>query len=299
MKYLVMENYESHSVVMDEHGLFHRVANLGYEIGDTVTEPVFMKTPEKKKKYNWKKISTVAAIFVCMLLTAIPLINNSTESDVVVYMSINPQIHLEMNEDGKINKLIADNEDGKTLLEDYNYKGKNAATVLIDLVERAKKLDYLSDGGDIHITVEAGSEGKAKIVEVDLSEALYDTYAKKYVIKIKANREEFRELDAVLSYEQSSSTSEAEIITSENKATSEYYRTTTESHTEETVKITQSTVESTTAPATESQAATTKPTEPPTTVPTSEADDFSENDDSEFDDSDDEDTYWPWWPRAF
>ena len=90
MKYLVMENHESHSIVMDENGLFHRVANLGYEIGDTITEPIFMKTPERKKKTDWKKISTIAAIFVCMLLGTIPFISNNAESDVVVYMSIYP-----------------------------------------------------------------------------------------------------------------------------------------------------------------------------------------------------------------
>ena len=126
MKYIVMENRISHSVVMDENGVFHRVANLGYEIGDTITEPFFMKSPEyteeqdaynnearkdelsekRRDKFNWKKLSTIAAIFVCLLLAGIPVINSNTSSDVVVYMSINPEIHLELNEDGKINSLM-------------------------------------------------------------------------------------------------------------------------------------------------------------------------------------------------
>ena len=118
--------YSSHHFIDEIKSIAQsqQVANLGYEIGDTVTEPVFMRTPEKKKKTDWKKLATVAAIFVCLLMTAVPFINNSNESDVIVYMSINPQIHIEMNEDGKINKLVADNSDGKVLLEGYKYKDK-------------------------------------------------------------------------------------------------------------------------------------------------------------------------------
>ena len=319
MKYLVMENHESHSIVMDENGLFHRAANLGYEIGDTVTEPVFMKTPERKKKNDWKRIATVAAIFVCLLLTSVPFINNSTESDVVVYMSINPQIHMELNEAGKINKLVADNADGQVLLDGYKYRGKNAAGVLRELIDRAKKMKYLSKGGDIHITVEAEDESKAKIMEVDLSQVLKETYAENYQIKIKANEESFRELDDVLNTENSTVSSETD-MTLESSAADSYYST-TEYYTE-TTQTTESTTESTTAATTESQKDTTqpteatkpaakptekpteatKPTEPPTeatTEPTSETEPSSGGDDGTDDGSEDDDVYWPWWPWPF
>ncbi len=319
MKYLVMENHESHSIVMDESGLFHRVANLGYEIGDTVTEPVFMKTPERRKKTDWKRIATVAAIFVCLLLTSVPFINSSTQSDVVVYMSINPQIHLELNEDGKINRLVADNEDGKILLDGYKYRGKSVASVLSELIDRAESLKYLSEGGDIHITVEAADESRAKTVEVDLSQALKDTYVEKYLIKIKANEESFRKIDEVLNSGNSTLPSETE-MTSESSAAETYYRP-TESYTEAT-QATESTTESTTAATTESQKATTqpteatkpavkptekpteitKPTEPPTEVttePTSETEPSNGEDDSAEDGSEDDDFYWPWWPWPF
>lgn len=320
MKYLVMENHEGHSIVMDENGLFHRVANLGYEIGDTVTEPVFMKTPERKNKNSWKKIATVAAIFICLLMTSVPFINHSMESDVVVYMSINPQIHLELNEDGKINKLVADNDDGKVLLDGYKYRGKNAAVVLSELIDRAETLEYLSEGGNIHITVEAKDETKAKTVEVDLSQALKETYVEKYLIKIKANEETFRKLDDVLNIGGTDISPETEPVTSESTAADNYYRP-TEYYTEAT-QATDSTTENTTVPTTESQKATTqptenskpavkptekpteitKPTEPPTeatTEPTSETESSSGNDDNVDDGSGDDDSDWPWWPWPF
>ena len=312
MKYLVMENHESHSIVMDESGLFHRVANLGYEVGDTITEPIFMKTPERKKKTNWKKISTIAAIFVCMLMATVPFINNSTKSDVVVYMRINPEIHLELNEAGKISRLVADNEDGEVLLEGYKYRGKSVSGVLIELIDRAEKLEYLSKGGNIHITVEAENQIKAKTVEVDLSTALKKTYVEKYMIKIKANEEEFRKLDDILGGGNEERSSEIVDVTSENNVAS-YYNT---EYYSEAVQSTESSTEYTTSPATESQKPTeqttegSKPTEKPTsatkptessteatTVPTSETEPSSEEDDNA--EGEDDDFYWPWWPWPF
>ncbi len=305
MKYLVMENHESHSIVMDENGLFHRVANLGYEIGETITEPIFMKTPERKKKTDWKKISTIAAIFVCMLLGTIPFISNNAESDVVVYMSINPEIHLELNEDGKINKLIADNDDGKILLDGYKYKGKNVSEVLIELIKRADQLKYLSEGGDIHIAVKAEDKTKAKIVEVDLSENLNDTFVKKYLIKIKANEEVYRELDEVLSskgYMEYSETTEAvsESVTADNYKNMDNYNKTTTQASEGSTESTTTNQKPAIKPTEKPTGSPTNPAEPPTEAATQPASE-NETPTSEQEDSDedaDEDVYWPWWPNS-
>ena len=42
MKYLVMECHAGYAVLMDEASRFVRAANLHYEIGQTVTDPVLM-----------------------------------------------------------------------------------------------------------------------------------------------------------------------------------------------------------------------------------------------------------------
>lgn len=316
MTYLVMENHESHSIVIDENGMFYRVANLGYEVGDTVTDPIFMKTPETKKKSKpgWKKISTIAAIFVCLLLSSIPFISNNTQSDVLVYMSINPEIHLELNEDGKINKLVADNEDGKILLEGYSFRGKSVSNVLVELIDRAELLEYLSEGGDIRITVESESNDKAETMQVGLSEILKETYVKKYLIKIKANQDEFIAIEDVLN-KSSASSSEMESVTSESETAVYYYAT--EHYTNETAAATENSTASTTLATTESSKETTKatentkpvnkPTEKPTVVTqsteatTASTEASSETEPSseiEGDDGDEEDDdfYWPWWP---
>lgn len=221
MKYLVMENHESHSIVMDESGIFYRIANLGYEIGETVTDPVFMKTPEKQQKHlNWKKLSTIAAIFICFLLAGIPFVNNYNESDLIVHMSINPEVHLELNQNGEIKKIVADNEDGKILLEGYVYKEKTVSSVLVELIDRAAELEFLRDGGDIQITVSSEKAERAKTVSVDLGELLNDTYVKKYLIKIRVNDEEFHDIEEVVNMKNSTLSSETETTTESERAVS-------------------------------------------------------------------------------
>lgn len=51
MKYIVMEVRPSYAIVLDENGSFRKAANLHYEVGQTVTEIIEMKTlPETEKK---------------------------------------------------------------------------------------------------------------------------------------------------------------------------------------------------------------------------------------------------------
>ncbi len=50
MSYLVMECHPGYAVLLDEEGRFLKAANLRYEIGQTVYDPVLMKeTPERQR----------------------------------------------------------------------------------------------------------------------------------------------------------------------------------------------------------------------------------------------------------
>ena len=50
MNYLVMECHPGYAVLLDEEGRFLKAANLRYEIGQTVYDPVLMKeTPERQR----------------------------------------------------------------------------------------------------------------------------------------------------------------------------------------------------------------------------------------------------------
>ena len=44
MKYIVMECHKGYAVLMDEESRFVTAANLGYNVGDTINDPVLMSS---------------------------------------------------------------------------------------------------------------------------------------------------------------------------------------------------------------------------------------------------------------
>ena len=50
MSYLVMECRRSYAVLLDQEGRFVKAANLRYEVGQTVFDPVLLEEPAPKLK---------------------------------------------------------------------------------------------------------------------------------------------------------------------------------------------------------------------------------------------------------
>ena len=48
MSYIVMECHSSYAILLDEEGRFLKAANLHYEVGQTVYDPVLMRDKRKK-----------------------------------------------------------------------------------------------------------------------------------------------------------------------------------------------------------------------------------------------------------
>lgn len=58
MSYLVMECHPGYAVLLDEEGRFLKAANLRYEIGQTVYDPVLMKDTPEKQRHTIRWISS-------------------------------------------------------------------------------------------------------------------------------------------------------------------------------------------------------------------------------------------------
>ena len=69
MKYIVMECHPSYAVLLDEEGRFVKAANLHYETGQTVCEPVLMREEpvKQRNRLRWAR-SGFAAVAACFLL---------------------------------------------------------------------------------------------------------------------------------------------------------------------------------------------------------------------------------------
>jgi len=157
MKYMVVECHTAYAVVLDENGRFIKVANLHYQVGQTVTDIVEMKLPETKpaKKFNTKWIYSIVAAAACFLFVFIPMLfMGGTTAHASVYMTINPQVRIDVNDKDQVIHIEAINDDGKDLISNYSYKNKELEDVVEELVSLAIEKDYLHEGGKVTLSLD-------------------------------------------------------------------------------------------------------------------------------------------------
>lgn len=157
MKYMVMECHPGFAVVMSEDGRFLKVANLNYQVGQTVTHVVEMQvpTPEKKRRRVLPLLYSAASVAACAMLAVTVFLYQGQVAYASVYLDINPQVRIGVNRQDKVVELEAGDADGIILLEGYQYKQKSRDQVVQELVERAIALHYLQSGDSITLRVDA------------------------------------------------------------------------------------------------------------------------------------------------
>ena len=157
MNYMVMECHPSYAVLLDEEGRFLKAANLHYKTGQIVHDPVLMiEEPAKQRNLmRWARSGMAAAAACFLLLIGFNYYQNNVVSYSSIYLTINPEIQMDLNRKGSVTRLEGINEDGKTLLEGYDGKGKDKITVTDELIDRAIEMGFLSEGGQISFSIDA------------------------------------------------------------------------------------------------------------------------------------------------
>ena len=181
-KYMVMECHPSYAVVLGDDGRFLKVTNFNYEVGQTVTDVVEMQIPQSvpKKKNNKRWLYSLAAMAACLLLIVTSVFRMWQTPCASVYLSINPEIRIDVNRRDIVVGLDGVNEDGDNLIEGYDYKKKELNLVMDELVDRAIDMGYLHEGGRISLVLDADSdewvvshtESLANLLDNHLSEKL-------------------------------------------------------------------------------------------------------------------------------
>lgn len=182
MKYIVMECNFSYAVVLDEDGRFLNVANRHYEVGQTVTDVIELQSSQPviqtKTKSHYKWIGSIAAMAACLILIVTAVFQFGISPYGSVYMTINPEVRIDVNKNDIVIDIDGLNEDGKTLVEDYNYRKKDLDLVMDELVDRAIEMGYLHEGGQITLKLDADSNEwvmtKSDSLNTRLSEHLTD-----------------------------------------------------------------------------------------------------------------------------
>ena len=156
MRYLVMECHPGYVILLDEEGRFLKAANLRYEVGQIVYEPVLMKDKPEKQRHTIRWLTSgVAAIAACFLLFfGAHHYQNYMQIYSSIYLTINPEVQMDLNRQGTVVHLTGTNEDGKLLVEGYDSRGKDKVTVADELIDRAIEMGFLSEGGQVSFSID-------------------------------------------------------------------------------------------------------------------------------------------------
>ena len=156
MKYIVMECRPSYAIVLDEEGRFLRTANLRYEVGQTVEHVVLMRE-QKALPVRLRVLAGAAgAAAACLALTlGAGYYQTYVRTYSHIYMSINPDVQMDLNRKGTVVGLSGMNADGQALLADYDGKGKDKTLVADELIDRALDMGFLTAGGQVAFLIDA------------------------------------------------------------------------------------------------------------------------------------------------
>ena len=160
MSYIVMECHSSYAILLDEEGRFLKAANLHYQVGQKVCDPVLMEERPSRRFRPARWIAGGgAAIAACFLLVfGAGYYQNHLVSYSSIYLTINPEIRMELNRIGEVLDLEGLNEDGKLLLEGYEGRGRDKTKVTDELIDRAIEMGFLSEGGQISFSIDSPDE---------------------------------------------------------------------------------------------------------------------------------------------
>lgn len=178
MKYLVMETFNSYAVLLDEEGRFVKSANLGYELGDTVQNPVLMSDNPLEKLKNPRKIANKIAGGILMVAAIVALFlgvnfyQQNYAPYTSIFMMINPEVEMILNRNGEVIDLEGANEDGDILLEDYKPNSKDKTIILNELVDRAIELGFLAEGGQVSISIDTPDQNLFEQYGIELRREL-------------------------------------------------------------------------------------------------------------------------------
>ena len=172
--YMVVETHSAYAVVLDNSGRFIKTANPGYEVGDTIDKVIPLLYPQDKKRRKNTIIRLAASLAACICLCAFGIYEYQymyTEYG-TVHMQINPEIEISLSRSGRVLDVSGENADGEALLENFSYSGKDKETLVDELADLAIEQNYLAEGGQIAVSVDARSDIWADRVEQEILDEL-------------------------------------------------------------------------------------------------------------------------------
>lgn len=176
MKYMVMECRPSYAILLDEEGCFKKAANLHYEVGQIVEEPVLMRDGAAAPGGFpvWVRGAAAAAAACLVLFLGAGYYQNYMRPSSFIHMAINPKVQMDINRRGTVIEVSGENQDGEALISGYSARGKEKVEVAEELLERAMEMGFLKDGGTVSFAIDAPDEDIFQEYGVELRTEITD-----------------------------------------------------------------------------------------------------------------------------
>lgn len=275
MKYMVMECRPSYAILLDEEGCFKKAANLRYEVGQIVEEPVLMRDRGAAPGgfAAWIRGAAAAAAACLVLLLGAGYYQNYMRPSAFIHMAVNPKVQMDINRRGTVIEVSGENQDGEALISGYSARGKEKVEAAEELLERAMEMGFLKDGGTVSFAIDAPDEDIFQEYGVELRTEITDYLEGRVLASVEVVN--YRESPPEDAYEPAAASAESRAL--ETPAPPEETAPAASVPTEETapaasVPPAQTAPAAPTPPAETAPPATVPPTEtaPPATVPPTE-----------------------------
>ena len=184
MKYLILESRAAYCVALGEDGRCIKCANMRYEVGDRVEDVIELKLPERRDNRSIVRMASLCAgLAACLCIAFFGWYQPNYAAYGTMRMSINPDIELTLSRTERVLDAEGLNADGVALLEGMDFSGMDAQEAADALVAQSIAGGYLSEGGQVTVSVDGGSEDWRRETEGDTLETLEERYGTFAIIR--------------------------------------------------------------------------------------------------------------------
>ena len=184
MTYLILESRAAYCVALGEDGRCVKCANMRYEVGDRVENIIELKIPEHRDgRRALRVVSLCAGLAACVCIAFFGWYRPNYAAYGTMRMSINPDVELTLSRTERVLDAEALNADGAALLDGMDFSGLDAAGAAEAMVEKSIAGGYLTEGGQVTVSVDGGSEGWRRETEDGALTALEERYGAFAVIR--------------------------------------------------------------------------------------------------------------------
>ena len=183
MKGIVVEYNQKDAIVLTDDGLFARVKNNNYEIGQAIQV-------EEIKKIRSRLVAGAASLAAALAITVTGGIAYFTPTD-YVSLDVNPSVEYTLNMFDRVLDVDAVNEDGELILSGLDMNNMVIGDAVKKTLDELIAEGYLADdpNGGVIIATSNKKIGKAETLAVELEQEVRDYFVDKENVTAKVKAE--------------------------------------------------------------------------------------------------------------